>query len=375
MSLQTKTFTQFVSDQVAAIQGAAAGLIDFAEGSILRAVSEAVALVALWLESLVVQVLRMTRASTSVGDDLDSWVADFGLTRASAALAQGVVTFARFTSTTAATVPVGAQVRTADGAMVFEVIADLTNNAYDAGALVYRMAIGVASVDVRVRALTVGTSGNVQPGAVNTIMSSITGVDTVTNAQAFSGGGAAETDAALRARFVAYLASLSQATHGAIAYAINSVQPGLSHFIIDGADVDGTPHPAFFYVVVDDGSGAPSAGLIEDIAAAIEERRAVGVTYGVVGPTVLFASVVLTVTVNLGYDAAAVRAAAVTAIEDFITSLGVGKTLHISRLVQLAYDATPGAVSNVTNVSINSGGVDLVPTPVQVVRTSLVTVN
>jgi hypothetical protein len=71
-SLQTYTFTELVSNIATAVQGSASALLDFTVGSVLRAIAEATAAVVLWLQAIILQVLTLTRASTSVGSDLDS---------------------------------------------------------------------------------------------------------------------------------------------------------------------------------------------------------------------------------------------------------------------------------------------------------------
>lgn len=374
-NLTTKTFSQLVSDQATVVQGAAAGLTDFSVGSILRAFTEAVALVGLWLQAMLIQTVRMTRAATSSGADLDTWVADFGLTRAPAGYAAGDVTFGRTASANVASIPLGALVRSSDGSQTYVVIADNTKPGYRPATEVYEMAIGETSVAVRVRAQTAGAAANANPGAVNTISSTIVGVDTVTNTTAFTGGAGEETDTALRARFVAYMASLSKATHGAVAYAINSVQAGLTFYIADGRNPDGTPHPAFFFVVIDDGTGAPSQALLDEVGEAIDAVRAVGVSFAVFAPTILPASITAKVRVATGYDSATVTNAIRAAVTSYVNALGVGGVLHITRIAQIAYDTVPGAVTNVTAIQINSGTGDLVPTEMQVVKASLVTIT
>ena len=67
MQLQLQTFTSLVSSAAAAVQGAASQLVDLTVGSVLRAVLEANASLALWLQWLILQVLRTTRAATSQG--------------------------------------------------------------------------------------------------------------------------------------------------------------------------------------------------------------------------------------------------------------------------------------------------------------------
>ena len=95
MQLPLQNFATLVQQMAASVQGAAGQLLDLTVGSVLRALLEASASIALWLQWLILQVLTITRAATSVGPDLDSWMADFSFTRLPGAAASGVVTFGR----------------------------------------------------------------------------------------------------------------------------------------------------------------------------------------------------------------------------------------------------------------------------------------
>src|SRR6516225_8387595 len=121
MHLSLRTFSTLVQDMAAAVEASATQLLDLTVGSTLRAVLEANASVGLWMQWLILLVLRTTRAATSNGTDLDSWMADLTLTRLPAVVATGIVTLSRFTATMQALVPVGALVRAADGTVSFAV--------------------------------------------------------------------------------------------------------------------------------------------------------------------------------------------------------------------------------------------------------------
>ena len=149
---------------------------------------EANASVVLWLQWLIVQVLAATRLATSVGADCDSFGADFGFVRLPAVAAVGEVTFARFTSSVTAFVPVGAAVSTSDNSQRFLVTGDLTNPAFGAASNGYSVGANVASLKVPVVAFNTGAASNVQAGAVATLSSALPGIDTVTNAEAVTGG-------------------------------------------------------------------------------------------------------------------------------------------------------------------------------------------
>src|ERR1700749_4411487 len=97
MQLSLRTFNTLVESMAVAVQASATQLLDLTVGSALRAVLEANASVCLWMQLLILELLRTTRAATSTGTDLDSWMADLSLTRLPAVSATGIVTFSRIT--------------------------------------------------------------------------------------------------------------------------------------------------------------------------------------------------------------------------------------------------------------------------------------
>ena len=373
MSMTTQDFVTLVRNQVTAIQGAAKVLVDLTVGSILRAIVEANAAVILWLQGLILQLLAITRAATSSGADLDSWVGDFGVTRLAAVAASGQVAFSRFTPTQQAVIPVGATVQTADGSQQFAVTLDTTNPAYSAALGGYVIASAVSSVTVTVAASIAGSGGNVSAGQINTITQALPGVDTVSNAAAFVNGSNAESDPALRTRFIAFVASLSKATKGAIGYAITSLQSGMTYVIVENQTYSGTTQMGYFYVVVDDGTGAPGSGLLSKVSNAIDAVRPVCSTFGVFAPVVVNANVSMLITTAAGYDHTALVGLVGTAIRNYINALSLGQTLTYSRLAQVAYDASPGVI-NVTSVTLNGGTADVTATSQQVIKANTVTV-
>jgi uncharacterized phage protein gp47/JayE len=373
MQLSLQNFSTLVESMAAYVQGAAQSLLDLTVGSVLRAVLEANASVALWVQWLIVQVLATTRLATSTGADCDSFGADFGFVRLPAVAATGAVTFSRFTPSAAAFIPVGTNVSTADNALRFTVIADTTNAAFSAGADGYQLAAGVASLTVAVAASVAGSSGNVQPGAIAVLRSAVAGVDTVSNVLALTGGADAESDTAFRTRFGTYLASLSRATDVAIGAAISGIQQGLSYAIAENVDQTGAGQMGHFVVTVDDGSGDPPADLLVTVQQAVDAVRPVGSSFAVQGPVVTLANVSMTLTTAAGASHSAAVAAVATAVEAYIASLGIGATLNYTRLAQLAYAAS-SAVTNVSAVLLNGGVADVSPGVFGAVRSGSVTV-
>lgn len=373
-SMSSKSFTQLVSDMVTAVQGRATALVDFAIGSVLRSVIESVASVVVWLESLILVLLQTTRAATSIGPDLDSFVADFGLTRLPAQAATGQVTFARFTATVQAIVPVGALIQTSDGTQQFNVIADTTQPAYNASLGGYVLAPGTSSASATVQAANAGSAGNVSAGTISVIAQAIAYVDTVTNALGFTTGSDAETDAALRARFVAYIASLSKATKTAIANAILSLKTGVSETLVENYLYNGTYNPGTFYAVVDDGTGTPGSTFLASASNAIDAVRPFTVAFSVFPPVVVTANIAMTATIAAGYDPVATKATVRAAVLAYVGSLTLGQILPYTRLLQVAYDSSPG-VTNITGLTINGGTSDINATAQQRILAGTVTVS
>lgn len=373
-TLNTQSFTQLVANAVSTIQGYATALVDLTIGSVLRAIVEANAAVVVWLQSLILQVLAVTRAATSNGSDVDSWMADFGLVRLAAGYASGQVTFARFTSTQQAVVPVGQVVQTADGTQQFTVGVDATNAAYNAALGGFVLAVGVSSINVTVTAVNPGTQANAVAGFITMIVSAIAGVDTVTNALPFTNGVNAETDSALRTRFIAYVASLSKATKTAIGYAVTSLQAGLSYTLVEDLTYGGASQPGYFFVVLDDGTGYPPSTLLTAAATAIDAVRPVTSTFAVFAPVVIAATITMTATVAAGYAVAGTKALAQAAVLAYVNGLALGVSLSYQRIAQVAFDASPG-ITDITALLLNGGTADLAATSLQAIVPTTVTVS
>jgi uncharacterized phage protein gp47/JayE len=244
MNLNLKAFSQLIEDMGAALQSSASSLIDVSVGSVVRAIFEANASVVLWLQWLVVQVLQSTRASTSNGPDLDSWMQDFSMTRLPAVPSTGIVTFSRFGTSLPAAIPVGTVVKTADGSLSFSVAEDMNISIWQDNTSTYVLPIGVASSDLPVVCLTSGLVGNVLAGTITVIASSLPGVDQVGNANPLSNGADAESDQAFRIRFQSFLATRSRATLLAVQNAIANVQQDLDVAIEENTASDGTARQA-----------------------------------------------------------------------------------------------------------------------------------
>lgn len=371
---RTKRFATLVADFAAAAQAASTAALDFSVGSVFRALAEATGGVATWLQKLYLFALSITRLQTSQGVWVDTYVGDFALTRLPAVAATGLATLSRSTATAQAVVPVGTSIATQDGTQTFTVTADTSNSAYGAtvapgGKPGYAVAAGVQTLTVPAAADVAGTGGNVNANTITALRSAVLGIDAVTNATAFTTGQDAETDAALKARFKLYIASLARATAPAIGYALTSLQQGVQYTITENAQHSGTPDNGYLTIVVDDGTGAPSSVLLAAAVIAVDSYRAAGVRFGVFAPSVVNVTVSCTITTATGYGHSALVAQVAAALAAYINGLGLGTTLRWSRLEQVAYDVSPG-ITNVASLLVNGGTADVSATALTTIKCS-----
>lgn len=378
MSLQLPvlSFDDFVQLQVAAAQSVSTSPLDLSPGSPLLAAIEATSFICLTIQNQIVSILQTERLATSSGNDVDTFVNDFGLTREPGVAASTQVVFSRYDTTNPSLVPVGALLKSTDGTLAYTVVADSTQAAYSAAQGAYLAQSGASTLTATVQCSTVGAAGNVGQGAISVIASNVNDWTSVSNASAVQNGADPESDSALKSRFVAYLAALSRGTVAAIQYAIESVQPNLTYRVLENTAPDGSALDGFFTAVVDDGSGAPSSDLLARITTAVAAVVPVNDTarFAVIAPTVLSASVAMSLTVQAGYTKSLIQSAIVASITQYVDALPVGSPLPYSVLGKMAWDSASG-IQNVTNLTLNGGTADLGGGPAQVVKISSVVVD
>jgi uncharacterized phage protein gp47/JayE len=378
-SLPTQSFQTIVNNVVVGIQGRSSKLINFAIGSTLRAIAEGFAGLFLWFQGLVLQLLTACRLSTATGVDVDTFAADFMPTvgtsngvaspRLGAQAASGQVTFSRFTaapstcfipaalsvSAAGAITNAGpsnaATVQSNDGSQTFVVIADTTNPNYSSVTGGYTLASSVASIIVAAQAQLPGSGGNVVAGAISVITSPITGIDTVNNVAAFTNGADQESDSALKKRFAAYILGLSRGDYYGLNASIEGAAVTVQWTLTESYNYDGSWHPAYYFVVADDGSGNPSAAFLATITTAAQAVRPLGNQCAVFPPVIIKANVSMIITTATGYTHTVVVAQVAALIATNINSLGLGNSLPWSQLSAWAY-SVPG-VTAVSGVLLN----------------------
>jgi uncharacterized phage protein gp47/JayE len=369
-TLPTQSFNTIVSNTIAGIQGRAAKLINFSQGSSLRALVEGFAGLFLWFQALVLQLLTAIRLSTSTGVDVDTFTADFMPTvgtsngvaspRLGAQAASGTVLLTRLTAgANTVFIPVGSTFVTNDGNnTVFAVVANTTYPTYSATPSPggYTLAAYTASITVPVLCNTAGTIGNVQPGTIAFMTSPITGIDLVTNSGAFTNGANQESDVALKQRFQLYILGLSRGDYYGTAAAIASAAITAQWTLTENYTFTGAYSPGFYCIVADDGSGSPSAAFLATITNAVNAVRPLGCQFTVFAPTVVLANIGMVLTTNPAYVHSVVVAQVVALLNLNINALGLGVSLSWSQIAAWAYSVA--GVTLVSNITLNGASGD-----------------
>ncbi len=365
-TLPTQSFSTIVANTIAGIQGRAAKLINFSTGSTLRAIVEGFAGLFLWFQALVLQLLSAMRLSTAQGPDVDTFVADFmpiiagsqtaalpgGSPRLGSQAATGLVTFSRLTAGPSTTfVPVGATLQTGDGTQRFTVTADTTFASYSSPLNGYVMPSNIGTLIVPVQAVTTGAGGNVAAGSITVVTASLTGIDNVINVAAFTNGANFESDSALKTRFAAYILGLSRGDIFGLTASILGAEPNIQWTLTEGYTLGGVYNPGYFFVIADDGSGAPSQTFLNLVIAAAQAVRPLGIQCAVFPPTVVMATPSLQIATASGYDHATVVSQVSATIATNINSLGLGNSLPFTLISSWAYSVA--GVTAVTAVLLN----------------------
>ena len=150
------------------------------------------------------------------------------------------------------------------------------------------LAAGALSVDVPAQAVEPGPGGNIAAGMVRTMALAPVGLSGCSNPAAFTGGAAREEDEALRARVLeSYRHPSSGTTAAYSALAAMEVEGVAAVSVLPKKRGLGTVD-----VVIAQAGGLPSAGLVEQVQAVLEEKREVAVSVLVRAPETVSVNVV-----------------------------------------------------------------------------------
>lgn len=374
MPLPTKTYEQYLSDIISTWAGILFLNPNLQSGDPLLALFQALVLGGfMFQQAQIIAVNKLTRAATSTGADLDSWMADFSFPRKPAAFATGQVQFSvnRVLSSNVS-VPVGTVIQTLDGSIQYQVIADTNQSAYQSQLNAYVLPAGQLMINATVQAVTAGSASNVQVGALSQLVSAVTGINNVTNLADIMNGADPESDPAYRLRFQLMINSVNgKATLGGVYSAAIDV-PGVQAVkIIEGYDQYNYPRVGYGTIVIDDGSGSPPSSLLDTVFKAVFPVRGFTAGFVVIGPTKVNITIQLNIRINPNAtDPSQITKNVEFAVIDYINSLEIGDTLYLENVSQVAKDADSNVIAvEAGSTKINDAQADLVPTNHGVIRT------
>lgn len=277
-------------------------------------------------------------AQTTSGQYLDYRAAEHGLTRKEAARATGTITI---TGASGTTVSSGALIATAGGVQFQTTVAATIES--------------TGTTDVAIAAVEAGTSGNKPAAAINSLPVSITGVTSVTNASATTGGTDEETDADLLERLLESVreptTSGNSANYKQWAKEVTGVGDAKVYPLWNGA---GTVK----VLVIDSEKQPVTADIIEDVANHIEETRPIGAAVTVMSATGLSINVSAALILASSAVLADVQSSFESALESYLQDIAFDKTFvsyaHVgSMLLNIA------GVTDYTNLLLNSGTINV----------------
>jgi uncharacterized phage protein gp47/JayE len=338
MAFQIRDFRSIVAGCINWMKSTTTKINDYNVGSVARTIIEAPAAE---MDELYQNILIGLKEAIPV-----SVYTTFGFDRIPAEAASGVVRFS--TGGPLATAPIVIQLGT-----VVRISATTTPYATLAAGTIQ---IGQSYVDILVSAQSAGVSGNCDAGAIDELVSSITGINSVTNPSPLINGRDEETDDQRRTRFRGYISTLARGTKTAVEYGAKTAKlvdaNGLITEYVAHASViepyvtDSTQPISLVDVYVHNGASATSTELVaeaqrvvdgyyDDAGKAVPGWKAAGVKCVVSAASDKAITVTGNLTVQTGYVEADAIAAATNAVKAYIQGLGVGETVVLAELIAI----------------------------------------
>lgn len=312
MTFNRPTLTE-LQERTAADLATSLGLGALLPRSVLRALAEAQAGVAHSLHghlaALALEVVPLTASS----DVLDQWAGVWGVQRKAATYASGLVTF---TGSDGTAVPLGLQVKRADGTIYATTAAGL---------------IAAGTADVAVQAELAAATGDADAATSLVLVSSVTGLDAEATVEAagLSGGADQEDDEALRGRLLQRIQAAFQggsaANYVTWALEVSAVTRAWGIPNHQGAGTVGVT----FVLDDDPGSLIPDPAKVAEVDAYLEARRPVTANLTTFAP----AESVITPTIQLVPNTATVQAAVEASLSEMLKrETAPGGTIYLSQL-------------------------------------------
>lgn len=348
------TFQNFVDTVKTKIGLKSSRLTNFSAGSNLLSIIEAVCHFVEYLQLRVNKAINSFSIKDAVDEDLDLRAGDYNVTRKQAKQATGIATFSRTTPAPSQfTVYAGSQVATTPdvygNSLSYKLDNDIT---FPSGAM---------SVTGYVTCTVAGFVGNIAVGQISVMTSTISGVDAVSNAAAFTDGADKETDEALRQRIATTINGLKASCEQAIKAAALGVQ-GITVVRV----TDNQPAPGQITVYVSNESGTLTSQQLADVRTAVNNEVAFGILANVLTPDVVYVAMSMDVIYDDEfYTKEEVDNNLRSAIYTFVTR-NPETTLKLWDLQVLIRDI-PGVI-NLKNLKINGIADDYTDSGFKVIR-------
>jgi len=291
--------------------------LDIAEGSMAWNLISPAAIEVAALYAAMSLGVQLSFLQETYGKYLDARAEEHGATRLPASFAVGSVVF---TGDDDSVIPAGTLVATtvlssSDVPQVFTTLEE--------GIILY------GEAEVLVRATTATAAGNVPVGAIDRVLSTIVGIDGVSNPLPLTGGSDLESDDALRERVLIIVSSVRGAgTEDDYVIWAREV-PGIAWAsCVPLADGPGT----VLLLVLGPNNVLVTGDLLDTVIAYIEARRPIGADVTVQSPTLVTVDVSANLTMESGIPESAVQSLVEEEVGAYFASLGAGDDVRINEV-------------------------------------------
>ncbi len=263
-------------------------------------------------------IKRQMFPSTALGEYLDLHAADRGMTRKAAVKSRGELRFSvSAPAVSDINIPEGTVASTSGNNSVRFVTTEPA-----------AISAGNTLVSVEAEAMSAGSSGNVARESINTLVTSVMGVESVTNPDAFSGGADRETDEELRKRVLSSYISISNGTnkeyYRRLALSVDGVKSaGVTPRRRGVGTVD--------VFICSEGPTVTTA-LINSVQEVMDRERELNVDVLVSAAVLVRASFGIRISVRDGYSHSETAERVKASVREYIDSLGVGENVLESRI-------------------------------------------
>ncbi|EPZ47624.1 hypothetical protein N007_05040 [Alicyclobacillus acidoterrestris ATCC 49025] len=341
-------------------------ITDYSSSSVIGVILAAIASVVDELTTAISVAQQQAYLATATGTNLDNKANDFGITRKQATYAQWTfVATKEVPSQSIITIPAGSLITTQPDSSGTGITYTVDTDT--------QLPIGSTKVNIPVTCTVAGTQGNIAVGTQLLWASAVPGIDGVEFDDSSNGTPAidTETDDALRARALAAFKGLSISTTNWYTSTAESVTGVSSALVVPQGRGPGTVD----IYIVGDGNTVPSDTIIANTQTVIDAGRVITDDAKVFAPSPVSVDVTMTIKATAGYDPDETAVQVQTAIENYISGLGIGGgingTLYVSQLQAVALGVT--GVANAAAPTVPSSDITFTQSQLPIVGNVQVT--